>query len=463
MAVAYHSISPMGNSMCRTPSPSYLKAPSPKFASLRDGGPNIDISHARNVYNPARNMVYARFSDNDWSNSNKAHYMLSDRERSQANNLRADAWRAVKETDDRTRRRQAENTKKLANRRDDIHFWKQELLNEIRAMENETENLQEHKRVLEKAYMATANPLHIAEECLLHREKRTGIDQVHDDVEKELVKEVDIIKKCQEKMKRCIQKAHIQLKLNRAALHECEKDAKDKHHAQNIDDRMHQLRNSSIGIGYYPGIENVDNTLSVPYSWVKFTQNNIARSQRERAASERLRGEIDACLRACANAMWSQFNSVNNAFNTRIRETTDARDKLQAHLQRVMQEIMDMDRNIELLRKAIRDKEAYMKVAQTRLEERTKRLNVELCKDHPMKGLAREVHEIRESVRYLKDKLRASEIQMARLMKTKSQIETDIGVKENSLAIDGKACMGLRKTFPSDGNVGPIFNMPLVR
>ena len=47
---------------------------------------------------------------------------------------------------------------------------------------------------------------------------------------------------------------------------------------------------------------------------------------------------------------------------------------------------MDMDRNVELLRKAIRDKEAYMKVAQTRLEERTKRLNVEICKDHPMKG-----------------------------------------------------------------------------
>ena len=51
-----------------------------------------------------------------------------------------------------------------------------------------------------------------------------------------------------------------------------------------------------------------------------------------------------------------------------------------------MQEIMDMDRNIELLRKAIWDKEAYMKVAQTILEEKTKILNVELCKDHPMKG-----------------------------------------------------------------------------
>ena len=76
-------------------------------------------------------------------------------------------------------------------------------------------------------------------------------------------------------------------------------------------------------------------SITVPYSWVKFTQENIARSQREREMSERLRGEIDALLRACANEMWSQFNSVNNSFNARIQETTDAKNKLQAHLQRV--------------------------------------------------------------------------------------------------------------------------------
>ena len=50
-------------------------------------------------------------------------------------------------------------------------------------------------------------------------------------------------------------------RLNRAALHEMDKDAKDKHHAEHIDDRMYQLRNGSIGIGYFLGIENVDNTL----------------------------------------------------------------------------------------------------------------------------------------------------------------------------------------------------------
>lgn len=49
-------------------------------------------------------------------------------------------------------------------------------------------------------------------------------------------------------------------RMNRAAQRVCEGDAKDKCHAQNLDDRMYQLRNSSSRIGFYPGIENVDNT-----------------------------------------------------------------------------------------------------------------------------------------------------------------------------------------------------------
>jgi tektin-3 len=53
---------------------------------------------------------------------------------------------------------------------------------------------------------------------------------------------------------------HILTRMNRAAQHACDRDAKDKNHAQNLDDRMQQLRNSSAGLGFYPGIENVDNT-----------------------------------------------------------------------------------------------------------------------------------------------------------------------------------------------------------
>jgi tektin-3 len=41
------------------------------------------------------------------------NYSLSDKERSFAERLRADAWRAVKETDARTRNRQNDVTKRL--------------------------------------------------------------------------------------------------------------------------------------------------------------------------------------------------------------------------------------------------------------------------------------------------------------------------------------------------------------
>ena len=45
-----------------------------------------------------------------------------------------------------------------------------------------------------------------------------------------------------------------------------------------------------------------------------------------------------------------------------------------------------MERSIDLIRKSIASRETSMKVAQTRLEERTRRMNVELCHDEAMTG-----------------------------------------------------------------------------
>lgn len=461
----YYPSSPIGRTRSVTPMSPRISDMMPSISDHTVGnhlGKSANMGHAKTYFNSARNQLYSRYSHSDWDSSNKGHFALSEREKSMAERLRADAWRTVKATDQRTRNRQASNTKKLGERVYDITFWKQELINEISAMENETDNLQEHKRVLERACHDTRHPQSIVDECLLQREKRRGIDAVHDEVEKSLGAEVDVIKRCQNKMIRLIEKAHIQLKMNRAAHHACDLDSKDKFHAQTLDDRMQGMRNASAGTGFHPGIESVDNTITIPYSWVRFTQENIARSQKERESSERLRGEIDALLRACANEMWSNFNSVNNNFNQRIQEGNDAKNKLQAHLQRTNNEIRDMERAIDLLKKAIHDKEGPMKVAQTRLEERTRRINVELCNDPSMKGLQREVQEIRESVRLLKDKLRQAENALVRLLKTKSTLEHDISVKENSLQIDSKYCMGMRKNMPMDPKVGPIFSMPLV-
>jgi len=47
--------------------------------------------------------------------------------------------------------------------------------------------------VLEKALSDTSRPLSIAEDCLKQRERRTGIDLVHDDVERLLSKVQSLI------------------------------------------------------------------------------------------------------------------------------------------------------------------------------------------------------------------------------------------------------------------------------
>jgi hypothetical protein len=50
------------------------------------------------------------------------------------------------------------------------------------------------------------------------------------------------------------------LSLNRATLHELERDAQDKFRARVLDSAAHNTKTTSRGINFYEGIENIDNT-----------------------------------------------------------------------------------------------------------------------------------------------------------------------------------------------------------
>ncbi|ESO84948.1 hypothetical protein LOTGIDRAFT_131218 [Lottia gigantea] len=400
------------------------------------------------VFAASRNALYTRYTPNDWSSSNQTNYMSSDKVRSGAERVRFDTVRLCRETDDKTKRTQTDVGKRLGERIGDITFWKTELNHEIDNVIAETNALNEAKRVLEKALAETENPLHVAQECLYHREKRQEIDLVHDNPEKELIKEVEIIKRCQHKMRDVINKAEVQIGLNRAAQHELEKDSSDKFRAQTLDETCHGMRNASRGLAFHNGVHRIDNTLSVPESWAKFTNDNIQRSQSERAASKHMRNEIESTINSSANDMWTEWNAVNVALNGRMNESVDVRNKLQTHLSKVLQEIFDMDRNIELLKKAIQDKTQPMQVAQSRLDTRIRRPNVELCRDPVQHRLVSEVSEISDTVDALQAKLRHSENTLQELLRTKSALEHDLSIKNNSVFIDREKCLGMRKTFP---------------
>ncbi|XP_007943778.1 tektin-3 [Orycteropus afer afer] len=396
-----------------------------------------------------RTTLFTRYTPDDWYRSNLTNYQESNTSRHNSERLRVDTTRLIQDKYQQTRKTQADSTQNLGERVNDIGFWKSEILHEMDEMIGETNALTDLKKRLERALMETEAPLQVARECLFHREKRMGIDLVHDEVEKQLLMEVDITLCCEERMKLHLDKAIAQLASDRAAQHELEKDLSDKQAAYRIDDKCHHLRNTSEGVSYFRGVENVDATVSVPESWAKFTDDNILRSQSERAASAKLREDIENLLVVTANEMWNQFNKVNLSFTNRIAETADAKNKIQIHLAKTLQEIFQTEMTIESIRKAIRDKSAFLKVAHTRLDERTRRPNIELCRDMAQLRLVNEVHEVDDTIQTLQQRLRDAEDTLQSLVHTKATLEHDLAVKANSLYIDQEKCMGMRKSFPN--------------
>ena len=69
-----------------------------------------------------------------------------------------------------------------------------------------------------------------------------------------------------------------------------------------------------------------------------------------------------------------------------------------------MEEIAEMENDIRNLEEAIRDKINPTKLAQTRLENRTYRPNVELCRDAAQYGLTDEVKQLEATKRALEEK-----------------------------------------------------------
>ena len=65
-------------------------------------------------------------------------------------------------------------------------------------------------------------------EMLISREGRKGIDLVNDGVENSLMREVDNIKSCQDKMKRTLEQVNHQLGVNRNTRHQIERDLANK-------------------------------------------------------------------------------------------------------------------------------------------------------------------------------------------------------------------------------------------
>lgn len=137
--------------------------------------PNLVTGFERDPAGAARAAMYTRYTPYEWTQHNIHHFNESDANRNYSERVRADASRIIRETDELTSSAQREVGRRLGERLSDLTFWKNELASELEKMIQETSLLNDSRRLLEKGLKDLEAPLHIAQECLYHRENRTGL------------------------------------------------------------------------------------------------------------------------------------------------------------------------------------------------------------------------------------------------------------------------------------------------
>ncbi|KAF1488544.1 Tektin-1, partial [Eudyptula minor novaehollandiae] len=387
-----------------------------------------------------------KFHPSEWDVANKMQCASTESQKSRSERVIAESQRLLDETEKTTQKTRSDVNKKIEQRREEIKFWKQELENKLEQIVHETEVLLTFKTRLEKSLESCKEPLVIAQKCLLNRQRRAGIDLVHDEVEQELVKEAEVLQGVIALLGRTLEQTNEQIRLNRSAKYNLEMDLKDKFTALMIDDYCASLTNNTPDIRYADNAVKIEGNFVSPEDWIDFSNINIENADKQRNNSLALGALIDGILSQTRNDMRKQCEMVNVAFRNKVKEVKDAKHKLETLLAMVMDETASQEKNIAALKKAIADKEGPVKVAQTRLEARNHRPNMEMCYDTVQCRLISEVQEITKNMQRQAEMMKEQKILLKGLSRRQLSLEEEIQVKENTLYIDEVLCMQMRES-----------------
>ncbi|XP_035492608.2 tektin-4 isoform X1 [Scophthalmus maximus] len=357
--------------------------------------------------------------------------------------------RLYQDTEAAALKAQAEVTCLLGERLQDIHGWKSELQRHVERLQADTGALLALKTRLERALDATETPYAIATDNLNCRARRLGPDLVRDSVEEELLKEVDLIRSVQALLKRTTAQVVAQIRMNREAKQTLEFDWSDKYQAYNFDDQCGKYNNMSPDTQHHPSSAIMQDHVSNPASWTKFTQDNLSKALQEEHATSSLRMLVEQLLLDTTEDLRVQCSGVDRAFSQRCVELIEAKTQLEMKLAEVLGQIGAQERNIVALQQAIHNKEAPMRVAQSRLYLRSLRPNMELCRDAPQLSLEGEVRQIDATLASLHQQLSEARGSLSHLEESRMALEKDINCKAHSLFTERDKCMTHRKRYPT--------------
>ncbi|NWV65899.1 TEKT2 protein, partial [Malurus elegans] len=386
-----------------------------------------------------------RFTMPDWQNHSLLISADAEQQRYNSHNVRQEGRVLRNETGNQARWDEHNSRTRLNDRVTTIDRWREALARCLTEMDLEIDALTKVKEAAENALQAKNLWLDVAIECLTFRESRRDIDVVRDPVEEELVKEVKTIEKVKKELQQRVDEAFKQLCLLKEARQELSLDHRHKVEALELDRQCLAFNVNSGNISFKVNPTRVPDGATALREWELNSQCNKDRAEAELKASVDLRGAITLTIAQTNNELDAQRIATEFAIRKRMRDMEGALSELRWQEKNTLDEIADMEEEIRQLEDDIRKRTLDLKVAHTRLETRTYRPHIELCRDQAQYGLTDEVQQLEKTIRALQDKRTESQNTLDGLYRQLHRIQTDIGYKTNSLQLDNKCMVSRRK------------------
>lgn len=240
-----------------------------------------------------------------------------------------------------------------------------------------------------------------------------------------------------------------QLNMNVAAKNALEKDWSNKYLAFKYETANYELETKSANVKDSAGATKLCEGQSNVQSWEHYTVSALDQFKNAINNSMNLRAKVEAALINSARDLRTQDVKVNKVLSERIARTEQVKTELENQLRLTLAKIAETENILETLHEEMMKVSQRIQVAQTRLNTKSCRPNVENCREGSLMGLIEEVRDLNDSMSLLQNRSLETEKLRAQLIQERSLLENEITVKKKSLFIDNQRCLFLRSHYQS--------------
>ncbi|XP_047239361.1 tektin-2 [Girardinichthys multiradiatus] len=406
-----------------------------------------------------------RHNVSEWHSNNQQLSGTAQHDRHVSHEIRQEARTLRNETRCKTVWDESDTSRRLSDRIWDVARWRDVLECSAQKVDVEMEALTLSKEQSELALAATSIPLEVSNECLTLREGRRDFELVSDPVEEQLKKEVELIEGVQQRLQQNIGRAFEQLCVLQEVRHQLTADLQNKMEALDIDMSCLSLNMKSANISLKTNPTRIPSCSSTPQEWAQFSQYNVARAHEAVHKSQQIREDMSLSRAQLHNEMEAQRRATEFALRKRNRHEEQARDDLQWQIKNTEDEMAEMEGDIRGLDADLQAKTVSLMLAHTRLETRSRRSGVDLCRDEVQHGLVAEVQQLEATIQALKQKLSEAQHSLQKMKLHHSRMQQDLSRKQEALSLEQRSMQTRTKTVitnPSGTNKPTVPLVPLM-